>query len=162
VPIIEQVGAREILDSRGNPTVEVEVALIDGTFARVSVRSVPRQSPPYPTLAEAIATQRVTQLRDIPGTMVGFCFPDGLAGIEILGSHLHFACHQRQRGGHVLDYTVRDATVHLGWRCSCLYSGEGFNNRILVRGSCGTNQESPAFRFKVWPSRLSFAVPEIT
>ncbi len=86
---------------------------IDGTFARVSVRSVPRQSPPYPTLAEAIATQRVTELRDIPGTMVGFCFPDGLAGIEILGSHLHFACHQRQRGGHVLDYTVRDVTVHL-------------------------------------------------
>ncbi|PRC56534.1 hypothetical protein C6A85_27000, partial [Mycobacterium sp. ITM-2017-0098] len=25
MPIIEQVGAREILDSRGNPTVEVEV-----------------------------------------------------------------------------------------------------------------------------------------
>ena len=27
MPTIEQVGAREILDSRGNPTVEVEVAL---------------------------------------------------------------------------------------------------------------------------------------
>jgi enolase len=39
VPIIEQVGAREILDSRGNPTVEVEVALIDGTFARAAVPS---------------------------------------------------------------------------------------------------------------------------
>jgi enolase len=39
VPIVEQVGAREILDSRGNPTVEVEVALIDGTFARAAVPS---------------------------------------------------------------------------------------------------------------------------
>jgi enolase len=39
VPIIEQVGAREILDSRGNPTVEVEVVLIDGTFARAAVPS---------------------------------------------------------------------------------------------------------------------------
>ena len=39
VPIIEQVGAREILDSRGNPTVEVEVALVDGTFARAAVPS---------------------------------------------------------------------------------------------------------------------------
>jgi enolase len=39
VPIIEQVGAREILDSRGNPTVEVEVALMDGTFARAAVPS---------------------------------------------------------------------------------------------------------------------------
>jgi len=39
VPTIEQVGAREILDSRGNPTVEVEVALTDGTFARAAVPS---------------------------------------------------------------------------------------------------------------------------
>ena len=30
--IIEAVGAREILDSRGNPTVEVEVLLDDGTW----------------------------------------------------------------------------------------------------------------------------------
>ena len=36
---IEAVGAREILDSRGNPTVEVEVALDDGTLARASVPS---------------------------------------------------------------------------------------------------------------------------
>lgn len=37
--IIEQVGAREILDSRGNPTVEVEVALDDGTLSRAAVPS---------------------------------------------------------------------------------------------------------------------------
>jgi enolase len=36
---IEAVGAREILDSRGNPTVEVEVALEDGTIARAGVPS---------------------------------------------------------------------------------------------------------------------------
>jgi len=39
VPAIEAVGAREILDSRGNPTVEVEVLLDDGTFARAAVPS---------------------------------------------------------------------------------------------------------------------------
>ncbi|MBY0440540.1 MAG: phosphopyruvate hydratase [Mycobacteriaceae bacterium] len=39
MPIIEQVGAREILDSRGNPTVEVELVLGDGTFARAAVPS---------------------------------------------------------------------------------------------------------------------------
>ena len=39
MPIIEQVAAREILDSRGNPTVEVEIALIDGTIARAAVPS---------------------------------------------------------------------------------------------------------------------------
>ena len=36
---IDAVGAREILDSRGNPTVEVEVALDDGTFGRAAVPS---------------------------------------------------------------------------------------------------------------------------
>ena len=36
---IEGIGAREILDSRGNPTVEVEVALSDGSFARAGVPS---------------------------------------------------------------------------------------------------------------------------
>jgi len=39
VASIDAVGAREILDSRGNPTVEVEVALDDGTIARAAVPS---------------------------------------------------------------------------------------------------------------------------
>jgi enolase len=39
VASIEAVVAREILDSRGNPTVEVEVALDDGTMSRAAVPS---------------------------------------------------------------------------------------------------------------------------
>jgi enolase len=39
VASIDAVGAREILDSRGNPTVEVEVALDDGTLSRAAVPS---------------------------------------------------------------------------------------------------------------------------
>lgn len=37
--IIKALGAREILDSRGNPTVEVEIELEDGTQARAAVPS---------------------------------------------------------------------------------------------------------------------------
>ncbi len=37
--LIEAVGAREILDSRGNPTIEVEVLLDDGVVARAAVPS---------------------------------------------------------------------------------------------------------------------------
>ena len=37
---IEDIKARQILDSRGNPTVEVDVKLIDGTLGRASVPSV--------------------------------------------------------------------------------------------------------------------------
>src|SRR5437763_153686 len=36
---IEAVHAREILDSRGNPTVEVDVELEDGTIGRAAVPS---------------------------------------------------------------------------------------------------------------------------
>jgi enolase len=36
---IVDIHARQILDSRGNPTVEVDVALIDGSFGRASVPS---------------------------------------------------------------------------------------------------------------------------
>jgi len=39
VALIEAVGAREILDSRGNPTVEVEVLLDDGVVSRAAVPS---------------------------------------------------------------------------------------------------------------------------
>lgn len=37
--IIEHIQAREILDSRGNPTVEVDVELADGSFGRAAVPS---------------------------------------------------------------------------------------------------------------------------
>ena len=37
--IIEAIGAREILDSRGNPTIEVEVLLTDDAFGRAAVPS---------------------------------------------------------------------------------------------------------------------------
>jgi enolase len=39
VSVIEEVEAREILDSRGNPTVEVDVTLDDGSFGRAAVPS---------------------------------------------------------------------------------------------------------------------------
>jgi enolase len=39
MPAITSLTAREILDSRGNPTVEVDVLLEDGSFGRAAVPS---------------------------------------------------------------------------------------------------------------------------
>ena len=36
---IKKIIGREILDSRGNPTVEVEITLSDGSFGRAAVPS---------------------------------------------------------------------------------------------------------------------------
>ena len=39
MPTIEHIHARQILDSRGNPTVEVDVALDTGAIGRAAVPS---------------------------------------------------------------------------------------------------------------------------
>jgi acetolactate decarboxylase len=75
---------------------------VDGRFELVRARSVPRQHPPYPPLTEVVAEQRVFELRNAAGTMVGFRFPTYAEGIEVSGYHLHFVDEARERGGHVL------------------------------------------------------------
>lgn len=86
---------------------------IDGRFGSVHVRSVPKQSRPYPPLSEAISHQHIVELEDVEGTMVGFRFPDPLDGIEMSGFHLHFASADRTQGGHVLSYTVLEGVVRV-------------------------------------------------
>jgi acetolactate decarboxylase len=86
---------------------------IDGRFDAVRIRSVPKQRRPYPSLAKAIAGQQVSELVEVSGTMVGFRFPDALDGIEMVGSHLHFVTDDRTRGGHVLAYTLLQATARI-------------------------------------------------
>jgi acetolactate decarboxylase len=49
----------------------------------------------------------------VRGSLVGFCFPRGLEGIEMVGWHLHFATDARTRGGHVLDFTSRKAVAYI-------------------------------------------------
>jgi len=86
---------------------------IDGHFDTVHVRSVAKQRRPYPPLATVIAQQHVSTLVDVSGTMVGFGFPDALDGLEMVGWHLHFVTEDRTRGGHVLSYTLDEATATL-------------------------------------------------
>ncbi len=86
---------------------------IDGSFEHVRVRSVPKQRPPYPPLAEVLEHQRISDLRDVRGSMVGFCFPNALEGIEMIGWHLHFVTDTRTRGGHVLDFTLGSAVAYI-------------------------------------------------
>jgi acetolactate decarboxylase len=75
---------------------------LDGRWASVRARSVPRQEPPYRPLGEVVADQHVFELTDVAGTMVGFRFPAYVEGIEVAGYHLHFVDEERRRGGHVL------------------------------------------------------------
>jgi acetolactate decarboxylase len=84
---------------------------IDGEFELVRARSVPRQLPPYRPLGEVVAEQRVFELADVAGSLVGFRFPDYARGLEVDGYHLHFITEDRTRGGHVLDCRPRHAVA---------------------------------------------------
>ena len=75
---------------------------LDGSFELVRARSVPAQAPPYRPLTEVVADQRVFELAEVEGTMLGFRFPAYAEGIEVAGYHLHFVSADRSRGGHVL------------------------------------------------------------
>jgi acetolactate decarboxylase len=77
----------------------------------VHARSVPRQSKPYPPMTEVVKSQRVFDLADVEGTMVGFRFPDYAAALNVPGYHLHFITADRRRGGHVLAADVSSANV---------------------------------------------------
>lgn len=90
---------------------------IDGRFDLVEARSVPRQEPPYRPLTEVIAEQKVFQLSDVEGSMVGFRFPAYVEGLEVSGWHLHFISEDRSCGGHVLDSRPSSLRVRLDSSC---------------------------------------------
>jgi acetolactate decarboxylase len=90
------------LDSMARTGTSSFAVRLDGRFASVRARSVPRQTPPYRALAEVVADQHVFELTEVEGSMVGFRFPAYIEGIEVAGYHLHFVDKERRRGGHVL------------------------------------------------------------
>ena len=108
---LEQLQA--MLDSKTGSKNLFYAVRIDGQFSQMKVRSVPRQTPPYPSLAEAAKEQRVFDLQHVRGTLVGFRFPDYARGVNMPGWHLHFISDDRRSGGHVLDLLGNQLDVQL-------------------------------------------------
>ncbi|MBC8206622.1 MAG: acetolactate decarboxylase [Kiritimatiellaeota bacterium] len=86
---------------------------VDGTFPSMKVRSVPKQSKPYPPLADAVKDQAVFEYTNVTGTVLGFRCPAFVKGINVPDYHLHFISKDRKTGGHVLDLTLQDAALQL-------------------------------------------------
>jgi acetolactate decarboxylase len=84
---------------------------IHGTFPSVTVRAIPAQQPPYPTLTEAAKTQGVHTYTNVTGTVVGFYTPVFLKGLNAQGYHLHFLADDHLRGGHILDLVVPPESI---------------------------------------------------
>jgi len=86
------------------PTKNIPYAVkVEGTFARVKTRSIPRQTKPYPRLAEVTAKQTTFAFENLRGTLVGFRCPPYMKGLNLPGWHFHFLTEDRKAGGHVLE-----------------------------------------------------------
>jgi acetolactate decarboxylase len=86
---------------------------LDGNFAHLKARSVPRQEKPYRKLADAISNQTVFEFENVSGTLVGFRTPDYVKGINVPGYHLHFITSNKSAGGHVLELELENGTAAL-------------------------------------------------
>ena len=86
---------------------------LDGRFDHVRLRSVPAQRPPWRTLDEVLADQRIFEATEVEGTVVGFRFLPGAAGLDVPGFHLHFIRADRRFGGHVLSCRTQAVRAQL-------------------------------------------------
>jgi acetolactate decarboxylase len=88
---------------------------LDGSFPYIKIRSVPRQSEPYPPLADVVAQQVTWERKDIRGTLVGYWFPQYLSALNVPGYHLHFISDDRQVAGHLLECSLEGATIEIDY-----------------------------------------------
>jgi acetolactate decarboxylase len=86
---------------------------VTGRFDSLKARSVPRQHPPYPPLAEVVKTQPVFEFKDARGTLVGFRCPEFAKGVNVPGYHLHFLNRDETGGGHLLSCVLREGKVEI-------------------------------------------------
>jgi len=88
---------------------------VEGAFKYIKARSVPAQSKPYPSLAEALEGQTIFEFHDVTGTLVGFWCPAYAEGINAPGYHLHFVTSDRQNGGHLLDCETESVKIEIDY-----------------------------------------------
>lgn len=111
-------------------------AKVRGTFARLTIRSVPAFSPPYPGLLDALKSQTVRELTNASGTLVGIRAPAETAGTAVPGWHFHFVSDDGTTGGHVLAATP--AAVQAAWM-----SMDRLVLDMPATGAAGTAAEIP-------------------
>ena len=84
---------------------------LTGFFRRMKVRSVVRQERDGIGLAEAAKNEAVFDFEDLRGDLVGFRLPGYVKGVNAPGWHLHFMDAERRRGGHVVNFSLREGVL---------------------------------------------------
>lgn len=131
MPRIQTVRAREILDSRGTPTVEVDVVLDGGALGRASVPS-----------GASRGSHEAHELRDGAERFSG----KGVTGaVEVVHGEIRVALCGGQYGQYELDETLRslDGTANkerLGGNTVLAVS-------LAFAKACAENEQLPLFRY---------------
>jgi acetolactate decarboxylase len=100
--LMDFAGICDYVDQLVGETTTCCAVRVDGHFEYVKTRSVPRQRKPYPPLLEVVEDQPTFEFHEVPGSLVGFRFPDYAQGLNVTGYHFHFITADRSAGGHVL------------------------------------------------------------
>ena len=87
------------------------VIKVSGTFNEILIRSEAGAKEPYPTLVEALKTQKEITPKNISGTLVGLYCPDFMSSLNSTGWHFHFISADKKIGGHVLDLNLKSGEI---------------------------------------------------
>lgn len=115
-PIYEESDCQKIqkIIDKAIPNQNIFCAVkIRGKFTQVTTRSVPAQTKPYPPLVEVTKNQPVFELNDVSGTIVGFRCPAFVKGVNVAGYHFHFITDDFTKGGHILDFTLKEGACEI-------------------------------------------------
>ncbi|MBC8276076.1 MAG: acetolactate decarboxylase [Chloroflexi bacterium] len=113
--VLDYEQLKQYLDSM-LPTNDIFYAIkAEGAFKYIKARSVPTQSKPYPSLAEALEGQTIFEFHDVTGSLVGFWCPSYVEGINVPGYHFHFITSDRKAGGHLLDCRTESAKIEIDY-----------------------------------------------
>ncbi len=108
---VDATGLGAAIDRRLRATNIFYAVRVTGRFTYLQTRSVPKQSPPYQTLADVVADQRTFDLRKVKGTMVGIRAPAYVGSLNVPGYHWHFITKDGKAGGHVLAVEAKNVKV---------------------------------------------------
>ena len=108
---MDYAGLKKAIDSK-IPNKNAFTALwVQGTFQYVKTRAPEKQAKPYPRLADALKDQPVFEFHNVKGTLVGFCLPEYVKGINVPDFHLHFLTDDKTGGGHLLECNTEKVVV---------------------------------------------------
>ncbi len=103
---VDREAVERMLDEKASNQNVFCAIRVEGAFSYVQTHALKIQSRPYPSTAEVVKSVVHSEMKDVPGTIVGFRCPPFVRGINDPGYHLHFLSDDKTQGGHLLSFVM--------------------------------------------------------